>query len=336
VTRDPVTVASLVDLLVARDGIGATALALDLVDGGTAPAGILVDVLGPAQEEIGERWHRNELTVADEHAATAIAEQVVGSLTSFRHPHPEGPHIALAGAEGEWHVLPPRLLAESLRADGFHVSFLGPSMPARHLRSFIDTARPDVLAVSCTTPLSLDGVVAFVQVAHDAGIPVLAGGRAIPTERRARALGADLWAPDAAGAGRLLREGLPQRLAEPSADTGGAMALGIDATRWVERSMVALAESFPPMADYDGEQIDRTREDLRHIISFVQAATLVHDDGLFHEFVLWLRDLLEARGVPRVALALSLEALARARPDDGAVVRLLDEAAAALRAGPGA
>lgn len=334
-TGDPAIVESLVDRLVARDVVGATTLALDLVDDGTAPARILVDVVGPAQEEIGERWHRNELSVADEHAATAIAEEVVGSLTALRHPRPAGPHVALAGAEGEWHVLPARLLTESLRAEGVHVSFLGPSMPARHLRSFIEAARPDVLAVSCTTPLSLDGVVAFVQVAHDAGIPVLAGGRAIPTERRARTLGADLWAPDAAGAARALREDLPTRLVEPTADTGGAMALGLDSTRWVERSMAALAESFPPLANYDGEQIDRTREDLRHIISFVQAATLVRDDGLFHEFVLWLCDLLEARGVPRVAIALSLEALRRARPDDPAAGGLLGEAAAALRSGSG-
>jgi len=333
VTEDRTLVATLVEHLVGRDVVGATSIALDLLDEGASPVQILADLIGPAQEEIGERWHRNEVTVADEHAATAIAEHVVASLTSIRHPQPQGPHVVLAGAEGEWHVLPARLVAESLRSEGFHVSFLGPSMPARHLRSFIDSARPDVLAVSCATALSLDGVVAFVQVAHDAGIPVLAGGRAIPTERRARTLGADLWAADAVAAAYVLRQELPRHLTEPTADTGGAMELGIDSVRWVERAMSILAERFPQIAAYDADQIDRTREDFGHIISFIQAAVLVRDDGLFHEFVLWLRDLLEARGVPAPVLAVSLEALRDARPGDEVVARLVRDATGAVRSG---
>jgi len=318
------------DYLIGRDAMAAATLALDLMDSGVPVGRLLTDLVGAAQEEVGERWHRNEITVADEHAATAVADQVTATLTAIRHPNPDGPHVVLACAEGEWHVLPARLLAEALRTQGLQVSFLGPSMPARQLRSFLESHRPDVLAVSCSTALSLDGVISFVHVAHDAGIPVLAGGRAIPTERRARMLGADLWAADATEAAHLLRQPLPRRLIDPAADTGGAMALGLDAARWVERAMSALAATFPGLANYSPEQLDRTREDFGYIISFIQAATLVRDDGLFHEFTFWLRQLLEVRGVPSVALVLSLRALSDSREGDEAVIRLLADASGAV------
>lgn len=326
----PDHVKELADHLVARDAPSALALALRLQDEGAPVGRILTELVGPAQEEVGKRWQRNEITVADEHAATAVADQVAATVTVIRRPDVSGPRVVLACAEGEWHVLPARLLAEALRAEGLDVSFLGPSMPARQLKAFLRADPPDVLAVSCSTALTLDGVVAFVHVAHDLGVPVLVGGRAIPSERTARVLGADLWAPDAAGAARLLRQPLPAVLADPTADTGGALALGIDRAEWVEDAMAGLAAAYPALARYGPDQLDRTREDLGDIISFIQAATLARDHALFHDFVAWLRELLEARGVPPVALSLSLRALRDARADDGVVVDLLDEAMGAV------
>lgn len=320
-------VTTLASHLLARDAVAASALALDLLDAGVSVPRLLVELVGPAQELVGERWQRNEVTVADEHVASAIAEQLIATLTAIRHPEPGGPHVVVACAEGEWHVLPARLLVEGLRAEGFHISFLGPSMPARQLQQFIAQVRPDLVAVSCSTALSLDGVVGFVHVAHDAGIPVLAGGRAVPTEQRARTLGADLWAADLAGAAQQLRADLPRQLLDPTADVGGAMAVGLDAGRWVERAMEALGAAFPGLAAYDAEQLDRTREDFGYIISFIQAATLVREPALFHEFIAWLRELLQRRGVPAAAVTLSLRALQDTRPDDVEVGRLLADAA---------
>lgn len=330
----PVTafdVALLVEHLLRRDAVAARDLCLDLLDRGIPVTTVFADLIGSAQEHVGELWHRNEVSVADEHIATAIAEQLLATLTSMRPPDRERPHVAIGCAEGEWHTFAARLVGEALRAEGLHVSFLGPSMPARHLKAFIEQAHPDVLAVSCSTALSLDGVVSYVHVAHDAGVPVLAGGRAISTARRARTLGADLWAVEPAGAVELLLQDLPEDLIDPTADTGGAMAVGLDRTRWVEQALTALAALYPGIASYTPDQVDRTREDFDHIISFVQAATLVADDELFFEFVLWLTTLLDARGVPAVAIALSLRALREASSANAAVSQLLTSAEVAVR-----
>jgi hypothetical protein len=261
------------------------------------------------------------------HAATAVADDVVSALTSIGAAAPtDQRHVVLACAEGEWHVLPARLTAESLRSEGFTVTFLGPSTPARHLRGFLEDVRPDVLGVSCSTALSLDGVLGFVQVAHDAGVPVIAGGRGLPTAARAYTLGVDLWAPDAVVAGDVLRQPLPRSLRTPTANVGGALALAPEISGWVERAMVALAERFPGLARYDDEQLARTREDFGYIVHFIQAAVLLREDEVFHEFARWLRQLLEARGVPARALHLSFEALAATRPETLPVGTLLGTA----------
>jgi hypothetical protein len=63
------------------------------------------------------------------------------------------------------------------------------------------------------------------------------------------------------------------------------------------------------MSNYDTRQLTRTREDLVFIARFVAAAQLVDDDTVLTEFLDWLAELLEARGVPRVALTAGLEAL---------------------------
>lgn len=323
-------VALLVEHLLRRDAVAARELCVDLFGRGIPIATVFAELIGPAQVHIGELWHRNEVSVADEHIATAIAEQLLATLTPMRPPGRERPHVALGCAEGEWHSFAARLVGEALRAEGLHISFLGPSMPARQLKAFIEQVHPDVVAVSCSTALSLDGVVSYVHVAHDAGVPVLAGGRAVSTVRRARTLGADLWAAQPSGAVDLLLQDLPEDLIDPTADTGGAMAIGLDRTRWVEQALTSLAALYPGIASYTPDQLDRTREDFDHIISFVQAATLVDDDELFFEFILWLTTLLDARGVPPVAIALSLRALREASSASAAVSQMLASAEVAV------
>lgn len=188
----PEHVAAMADHLFARDLVGAKVLALQLLGLGIEIGALLTHLIAPAQAVVGERWHRNEASVADEHGATAVADALVTVLTAVPPRSPRGPHVVVACAEGEWHLLAARLVAETLRDGRYDVTFLGPSMPAAHLGRFLEATTPDVLAVSCSTALAFEGVASFVIVAHGLGVPVLAGGRALgPDDHRATLLGAD-------------------------------------------------------------------------------------------------------------------------------------------------
>ena len=319
-------VGAFLDRLIARDQAGAIALATSLADEGISVTEILATVVAPALAEIGERWHRDEYGVADEHAATAVADAVVSVLTAHERWTAADVRVAVVCAEGEWHLLPARLMAELLRFDGFDVTFLGGSMPAAHLRRYLASARTDVVAISCSTPLALEGVLSSTLAAHEAGVPVIVGGRALgPDDHRARALGADLWAPDPATAAELLRQPLPPALATPTADVAGAIELSLRSDEIVAGAVVELARLFPRYATFTPEQQQRTREDFAFIVSFAATAVLTRDPRVFSEFLEWLDALLQARGLPPTTLELSLTAL-QAATRDPSLTRLLREA----------
>jgi methanogenic corrinoid protein MtbC1 len=323
----PARVEEFTEQVACRDLGGATRLALRLADEGAPVADLLGGLVSAAQIEVGERWHRNQINVADEHAATAVSDAVVTVLTATASPPVTGPEVVVVCAENEWHLLAARLTAEVLRADGCAVTFLGGSVPAVHLAGFLQGARPDVLAVSCSTPLALLGVLSCAQVAHDLGIPVIAGGRALGSdERRARVLGADLWAPDAATGAELLRDPLPAANRIPTADVGGAMEIALHREAMVDKAMADLAVRFPGFGRFDDAQRDRTREDFAYILRFAEAAVLTGDGRLFAEFVDWLDRLLAARGLPPSVLNLSLEILTDTAVSLPAVTSLLTSA----------
>ena len=93
----------------------------------------------------------------------------------------------------------------ALALDGYRVMFLGASVPAAHLGDFLEMQQPLALALSCSIPTALVGVARSVAVAHDLAIPVVGGGRALPTTDRATRLGLDALAHVPSDAVQILR-----------------------------------------------------------------------------------------------------------------------------------
>jgi methanogenic corrinoid protein MtbC1 len=49
----------------------------DALDAGVSPAAVHSKILAPAMRQIGELWERGQISVGDEHVATAITQQVM-------------------------------------------------------------------------------------------------------------------------------------------------------------------------------------------------------------------------------------------------------------------
>lgn len=188
------------ELLERADQPAAVRLVTGLADQGASPEALVLEVLAPAQQEVGRRWEDGRWTVAQEHAATAVTDTALGLLTLDAEPSSD--RRALVGCvEGEWHTLPARMAAEVLRVRGWDVTFLGPSLPADDLARYIETQRPDVVGLSCSTPVCLKGAARSIEACRAAGVPVLAGGAGFgPGGRYAQRVGATAWAPDAVAA----------------------------------------------------------------------------------------------------------------------------------------
>ncbi|AKG45928.1 cobalamin-binding protein [Streptomyces xiamenensis] len=216
-----------------RDEHAAAAAVFAALDDGAGAEDVLLEVIAPVQHKVGTEWAADRLTVAQEHAATAIQDRIITAMAD-RVPvtRPRGGRgtVAVACVDGDWHVLPTRILAEVLRHRGYPVDFLGAQVPTSRLIAHLHRTAPAALALSSSLPTHLPGAHTAISAAQAAGVPVLAGGAAFGADGRyARLLGADGWAPDARGATAVLDGGAGRRASPPArrcrpADRGGSAA----------------------------------------------------------------------------------------------------------------
>jgi methanogenic corrinoid protein MtbC1 len=318
----------LLERIVAQDREAVVDAVVDLARGEGLDA--VIAVLADVQREVGRRWQNEEWSVADEHAATALADLALAAAALGVPPAPQTlGSVVVTCAEEEWHVLPARMFAEQLRAHGWDVAFLGASTPAAHLATYLARRRVVAVAVSCSIPIHLSGARRSIAAAHGAGVPVVAGGAAFgSTPARAHAVGADAWAASIDRAHEVAGSwsGSPPVLARPS-DDRDQLALAADRQDVVDAAMSDLAVHYPDLEAYSSWQLKKTREDLDYIVRFVEAAVLTGDDTVVADFMRWLVPVLAARGVPASALLLGVGSLRRSLPGQHeAAARLLEMA----------
>jgi excisionase family DNA binding protein len=199
-SRDPAaravaTTAQLEARLLAGDEPGAWGVLEAALASEHSPSEALLRMVAPALESIGERWHAGELTVADEHRASAVATRLIARLGArFARRGPKRGSVVITTPPAELHSAPVAMAADLLRWAGFNAIELGADTPADALAQAL-TAVPDLLAVAmaCTTEASASSVGRVITHLHRArpGTTVLIGGAAITDAGQALELGAD-------------------------------------------------------------------------------------------------------------------------------------------------
>ncbi len=129
------------------------------------PTPVLVhEVILPLMRAVGERWHRGEFSVAQEHLASAVTRNLLGSLMRHYQPDSGSRRILIAAPATEIHefgILVAAILAVSMRLE---VTYLGPNLPGREI---IDTAARcgcDVVLVGVSNPEPQQEVVDAVRL----------------------------------------------------------------------------------------------------------------------------------------------------------------------------
>ena len=197
----------------AGDRRRAFAIVDDARAGGGDMRTLYLEVFQPALREIGRLWQENELTVAEEHLATAITQIAMARIYNdlpAASPQP-GRLLVAACAESERHEVGLRMLCDLAEAAGWDAVYLGASVPLDSLAAMVRERRPRAVALSTSIAPHLPQVRAMIRAVREAGgeaAPyILAGGRPfLDDPDLARRLGADATAPDAAEAVERLRE----------------------------------------------------------------------------------------------------------------------------------
>lgn len=173
---------------------------------------IYLDVLQPALREVGRLWQENEMSVAEEHLATAITTSAMLRLSAeIDFSSSPRPTLIAACVGPERHEIGLRMLCDFLDIEGWDTIFLGSAVPRDDLVEMIHHRRPRVVALSTTLEPHIPALretIAAIRADGRSDRPlILAGGRPfLDRPELAREVGADFTARDAAEAVALLTE----------------------------------------------------------------------------------------------------------------------------------
>jgi methanogenic corrinoid protein MtbC1 len=323
-TRPALTPADeLFDHVIEGNSAAAHRLLDHLLGSGWGIERLVTELLATVQHRVGEQWQAGRRTIAHEHAATAIVDDLLGALGRLVPTPRSGATVALVCAEGEWHVTPARMAALLLRHSGWRTTFFGGSTPLGHLARALELAQPSFVAISCTDPRFLLGAGHVADIARRLDIPSLAGGAGFGRDdRRAAALGITGWAPNPVAASAILHRWLDEPPTSVRGSTIQTDPVLLERRRVgvTEQAIQRLVANVPTLIRHGEQPLEHVRRDLGDLLHFAHVAAVCADPDLFTGFVDWLADIHPPRGLPHEAVQPSVRILRELteRFDDGA------------------
>ncbi|MGR3762716.1 cobalamin B12-binding domain-containing protein [Rossellomorea sp. NS-SX7] len=138
-------------------------------------------VVKPSMYRIGDLWEKNQITVADEHLATATLKYLLASVYTPYEVSERRPKGLLFCIEGEQHSLGLELANEIFKEQHWNTRYLGANVPVKDAVTFVRAWKPQAVAISIgmttTIPQLRNCLEEIEKVQPD--IKILVGGRLI-------------------------------------------------------------------------------------------------------------------------------------------------------------
>jgi len=146
------------------------------------PVQIFDSVISVALNRIGALWHKGSITIAHEHGASEIAQNLI-DFVSDKTPHlsSNGLTAVVAGVEGEQHVLGAKFFSALLEVEGWTVHYLGSSLPSDDLVQYVVEKNVDAIVLTIVLPNNIDHAEQCLEELQKLDSPpvVLVGGGAV-------------------------------------------------------------------------------------------------------------------------------------------------------------
>jgi MerR family transcriptional regulator, light-induced transcriptional regulator len=194
------------DALARFDEAGANAL-LDEALSRLTLDGVAGQIVLPVMREIGERWQRGEMSIAQEHFATGVLrERMLGLGRNWGAG--VGPLALLACPPGERHDLGLVVFGLILCDRGWRITYLGPDTPIDTIARASGELRPTAVVLAALDPERFEAVANELRSLGES-FPLMIGGQGAHQELGDR-IGAEVLSPDPVGSAlQLMATGRP-------------------------------------------------------------------------------------------------------------------------------
>ena len=158
---------------------------------------LYTEIIQPVLKEVGELWHQNEITVAQEHYCSSFIQSAMLQFYEVLFEQPRNQNkVVVACPEGELHQIGARMISDLFEFNGWTSIFLGAAVPSRDLIRTLQDEQPQVCALAVCMPEGLPTCCAVVKEIKEKfpQIIVAVGGRAFEQVKNPLAkTGADIF-----------------------------------------------------------------------------------------------------------------------------------------------
>lgn len=141
-----------------------------------------LEVLLPAQREVGRLWHLGELTVAEEHMVTSATLRSMSVIASNSPAAPSnGRTVIVAAVAGNVHDVGLRALADLFQLAGWRPIFVGADVPLQDLPTLLAYFEADLLMLGATLATHVPRVeqaIAAIRDRCERPVKIVVGGAA--------------------------------------------------------------------------------------------------------------------------------------------------------------
>jgi len=185
-------------------------LTQEALDSGKPPESILKEGLIAAMDRIGVKFKNGEIYIPEVliaaramHAGMAILKPILSKSTGTM-----AGKVIIGTVKGDLHDIGKNLVVMMLEGGGFEVVDLGVDVPVEKFIEAIRTHQPQVVGMSALLTTTMREMKNTIQAIEGAGlkkqVKMIVGGAPL-TEKFAKEIGADGYAPDAASAVDLMK-----------------------------------------------------------------------------------------------------------------------------------
>ena len=140
----------------------------------------LETLIVPLMQAIGDRWYQGVLRIMHEHLTSAVVRTLLGSLPLAPGLADTAPHLIVTTPAGQWHEIGALCVASMASVAGWHVTYLGPNLPAEDIAAAAHHDQARAIGLSILYPPDdphLPQELAKLRQSLTSDVTIFVGGR---------------------------------------------------------------------------------------------------------------------------------------------------------------